>query len=69
MAKSTSLIAEAIDQVVSRGIQGILEAAGFKRAGMAFHRPTGDVHQVVDVQHSLRNEDNRGRFTVNLAVA
>jgi len=69
MARSKGQVDEAIEHIVTTGIAPALSAAGFERADLAFVRSRGDVHQVVDVQRSLRNEDNRGRFTLNLAVA
>lgn len=69
MARSRSQITEAVDRIVAGGVAPCLLKAGFERHALALVRPKGDLHQVLHVQTSLRNTEQRGRFTLNLALA
>jgi hypothetical protein len=46
----------------------VLAAHGFRKSGSTFHRPLGDVVQLVQLQSSTRSTAQRLVATVNLAV-
>jgi hypothetical protein len=46
----------------------MLKALGFSRKGKTFHRIEGDGIQVINVQSSMSNQGQDGKFTVNLGV-
>jgi hypothetical protein len=57
-----------ISAVVARGVAPLLKAVGFRKAGLRFHRPAGEVVQVIDFQLSQANFADTGEFFVNVAL-
>ena len=61
-------IGKRIDETIRLGLAPLLKQQGFSKSGRNFHRLTGAVWQVVNVQASQGNSDASGKFTINVGV-
>ncbi len=61
-------IGKRIDETIRLGLAPLLKQQGFSKSGRTFHRLTGVVWQVVNVQASQGNSDASGKFTINVGV-
>ena len=63
-----SEVSQSIDQVVRRGLHPLLREQSFKKKGRTFRRDSAGAIQVVNIQGSMTNSGDSGRFTMNLGV-
>jgi hypothetical protein len=61
-------IAHRIDRAMKHALVPDLRRSGFKGSGRTFHRRLDYAVQVVNVQASMSNFADTGRFTINLGV-
>lgn len=66
MTKSPS--SKAVDSVIQGKVKSFLKSEEFRKLGRTFHRPNGEVIQVVNFQTSWLNTPALAEFTVNLNV-
>lgn len=57
-----------LDETVASGLGRALRADGYRKERRTWHRASGDLVRIVNVQASAWNTADVGRFTVNLAV-
>lgn len=63
-----ALVSKLVDQVASGEIARLLKREGFRKYGRTFVRARGTCQQTVNVQASVSNRADEGRFTLNLGV-
>ena len=59
---------EKIDYIIKVGVHPALKSEGFLKTSRTFRRSRVDCVQIINIQGSWTNYDNKGQFTVNLAV-
>jgi hypothetical protein len=59
---------ELIGDAIGRAVAPLLKGAGFRKAGLRFHRVAGEVVQVIEFQLSQANFADTGRFYVNIGI-
>lgn len=57
-----------IDDILRRGLAGLMKQQGFKKSARYWHREQAHTCLIANVQASLGNSASEARFTVNLAV-
>ncbi len=63
-----SKTSEQIDYIIKVGLHPLLKREGFLKSSRTFRRSRADCVQIINVQGSWTNYDDKGQFTVNLAV-
>ncbi|SRR5258706_2804968 len=63
-----SITSEKIDHIVKIGIHPLLKQEGFLKSSRTFRRSHINYVQIINVQGSWTNYNDKGQFTVNLAV-
>jgi hypothetical protein len=61
-------IGKLIDEVVALGLKQLMKENGFKKKRRNFYKEENGVYQILNVQGSIFNDANEGRFTVNLGI-
>src|SRR5690606_33030026 len=66
--RGMSIVAKRIDEIVKLRLAPLLKASGFTKSGREFHRQRDGNWHVVNVQASMGNVGDTGKFTINLGV-
>lgn len=61
-------IAKTIDRIIGSGLAKCLKGEGYVKKTRTFYLRKPEIIQVVNVQASMGNLDNEGRFTLNLGL-
>jgi hypothetical protein len=61
-------IARRIDEIIFLGLKALLKGRGFKKSGRNFYKQQNGTYQVLNIQASMFNDSDEGRFTVNLGI-
>jgi hypothetical protein len=59
---------ELIGDAIGRAVAPLLKGAGFRKAGLRFHRVAGQAVLVIEFQLSQANFADTGRFYVNIGI-
>lgn len=69
MASANSAAGEVLDRLVRVALTSTLKPAGFRKAGMTFHRRRGGTMQVVSLQLSHGTSADVKKFYINVGLA
>ena len=69
MARAQSPTEILLNRVIAAAVTSVLKPAGFRKAGINFHRRRGTTVQVVNIQVSHGSSWNEKRFYINVGIA